>query len=62
MKQFNHLRKELNVRNNKNCSTVELDNVNVTIPHKKTLLPNGIEKPNKIKAKFKLPEINNDKR
>lgn len=52
MKQFNHLRKELKVRNNKYSSTVELDGVNVKIPNRKTktqeVLPNK-----KIKLKHK---------
>ena len=57
MKQFNHLRKELRIRNNKNCSTVELDNVNVKIPTRKTKTQDVL--PNK-KIKVKYRGINTD--
>lgn len=60
MKQFNHLRKELKIRNNKHGSTVELDNVNVRMPRKKPgVLNTSDPNDNKPKLKFKLPNINN---
>lgn len=60
MKQFNHLRKELKIRNNKHGSTVELDNVNVRMPRKKPGVLNVSDpNDNKPKLKFKLPDINN---
>ncbi len=62
MKQFNHLRKNLKIRNNKHCSTIELDHVNVKLPRKKSLPSAGGSAndatSNTIKAKFKLPDIN----
>lgn len=60
MKQFNHLRKALKIRNNKHCSTVELDNVNVKMPRKKLLNPgmDSSTNDNTVKVKFKLPNIN----
>ena len=58
MKQFNHLRKELKIRNNKHSSTVELDNVNVRMPRKSQQTENPYAAPdNKPKLKFKLPDI-----
>jgi len=59
MKQFNHLRKELRIRNNKHGSTVELDNINVRLPRKKAgLFSTSDTNDNRAKIKFKLPEIN----